>query len=401
MQRNQNIPKRLLRALLCMAVPFACASCAVMPQEEELPAAPVIRAYVAEEYEQVPVMRGDMVLTKKVRCTYASAKQEKYSFSLGGMYIDKGYVSEGQQVKKGDLLAELEKGDIPQQISDREYALRALQVRRAYLPEYHRLDKQRQEAVIADMEGEIENLMAWSGNYEAGQEKAAYIDRANAVLIQKIELEKLKEEDLETNEKELQEAADALYIADLRLQELRAQLLERQIYAGIDGTITYLQNVKEGDRSVKGKAFITIADLDTVVFTVKGEDAQYFPVGTQMTIFCDKKEFPAQAVEPAALGLEERQQEEGDEPIAYLQLLQPDPTLENGVSGSIEVPLDQRKDVLYVDKEAIKAAEGAKFVYMLDENGLRILQEVATGLESEDYVEIVEGLAEGDRVIIN
>ena len=392
--------KRLRRAIMLMAVPLVCASCGIMPEEEELPAAPVIRTYEAAEYEQALVLRGDMVLTRKVKCTYASAKQEKYSFSLGGMYIDKVYVSEGQQVKKGELLAGLEQGDLPRQISDGEYALRALQVSRAYLPEYQRLDRERQEAVIADMEGQIKELMAWSRNYEPGTEEgAAYVDRANAVLIQQIALEKQKDAEAEADEKQLQEADDALYIAGLRLQELKEELRERQIYSGLDGTVTYLQKIKEGDRSVKGKVLITVADLDTVVFTVKGDDAQYFPVGTQATVLCEKKEFPAQAVEPAALGLAEQQ--EGDEPMAYLQLLQPDPTLENGVSGIIEVTLDQRKDVLYVTKDAIKAAEGAKFVYMLDENGLRVLQEVRTGLEDGEYVEIVSGLAEGDSVIIN
>lgn len=392
--------KRLRRTIMLMAVPLVCASCGIMPEEEELPAAPVIRTYEAAEYEQALVLRGDMVLTRKVKCTYASAKQEKYSFSLGGMYIDKVYVSEGQQVKKGELLAGLEQGDLPRQISDGEYALRALQVSRAYLPEYQRLDRERQEAVLADMEGQIEELMAWSRNYKPGEEEeVAYVDRANAILIQRLALEKQKDAEAEADEKQLQEADDALYIAGLRLQELKEELRERQIYAGIDGTVTYLQKIKEGDRSVKGKVLITVADLDTVVFTVKGEDAQYFPVGTQATVLCEKKEFPAQAVEPAALGLAEQQ--EGDEPMAYLQLLQPDPTLENGVSGTIEITLDQRKDVLYVTKDAIKAAEGAKFVYMLDENGLRVLQEVRTGLEDGEYVEIVSGLAEGDSVIIN
>lgn len=56
-------------------------------------------------------MRGDMVPDKEVKCTYASAKQEKYSFSLGDMYIDKVYVSEGRQAEKDTLLAELKKGD--------------------------------------------------------------------------------------------------------------------------------------------------------------------------------------------------------------------------------------------------------------------------------------------------
>lgn len=399
MQRNKSIPDKLLRALMVMALPFICASCGIMPEEEELPAAPVIRSYEAEEYEQTTVMRGDMVLTKKVKCTYASAKQEKYSFSLGGMYIDKVYVSEGQQVKEGTLLAQLEQGDLPGRISDGEYALKALEVSRSYLPEHQRLEQERQDAIIADMDGQIKELMVWSENYGPEEaERYALIDQANDVLIQQIELEKQRETSEEINARQLQEADDALYIANLRLQELKEELRERQIYAGINGTVTYLQKLKEGERSVKGKVVVIIADLDTVVFTVKGEDAQYFPVGTQVTVLCEKKEFPAKAVEPAELGLT---QKEGDEEIAYLQLLHPDPTLENGVSGSVQITLDQREDVLYVRKDAIKAAEGAQFVYMLDENGLRILQEVTTGLESGDYVEILSGLVEGDSVVIN
>ena len=39
-------------------------------------------------------------------------------------------------------------------------------------------------------------------------------------------------------------------------------------------------------------------------------------------------------------------------------------------------------------------------VYMLNEEGLRVMQEVVTGLENETCVEIVSGLSEGDSVIL-
>ena len=225
------------------------------------------------------------------------------------------------------------------------------------------------------------------------------VDQANETLIQMTELEEQREGIEEAYERQLQEAEDSVYIAQLRLKELQEELQERQIYAGIDGTVTYLQKVKEGDRSVKGKVFVTVADLDTVVFTVKGKSAEYFPVGSTVTVLYEKKEFPAQAVEPSSLGL--AQQQEGEESMAYLQLLQPDPSLENGVSGTIRVTLDYREDVLYVNKKAIKTADGGQFVYMLDEDGLRIRREVVTGLECGDYIEIMDGLAEGESVIID
>lgn len=382
-----------------MAVPLLLMACGIMPVEEELPAAPVIRSYEATEYQQATVMRGDMELTQTVKCSYASARQEKYSFSLGGMYIDKVYVTEGQQVRKGALLAELEQGDLARQISEGEYALQVLQIRQAHLPAGQALELSRRDAIIAGMEEKIKHFMAMSRNDQEDEERQAWIDRANEILLQKIEQEKQKEELEELYANQLQDAEDAVYIAQLQLKELKQNLQDRQIRAGISGTVTYLQKIKEGDRSVKGKVFVTVADLGTVVFTVKGENAQYFPVGTQVTVLCEKKEYPARAVEASELGI--KPPGEGEDPIAYLQLLQSDPTLENGVSGSIRVTLDQREDVLYVHKEAIKTADGGQFVYMLDENGLRIRRGVTTGLESGDYIEVVNGLEEGDMVIVD
>ncbi|MCR2046895.1 biotin/lipoyl-binding protein [Acetatifactor muris] len=390
--------RNLLWALMIVAMSVGLAACGIMPQEEELPAAPVIRSYEAEEYRQATVMRGDIILEKTVRCVYASARQEMYSFSLGGLYIDKIYVSEGDLVKKGDLLAELEKGNLAQQISDGEYALRAMQIRQANLPESQRLELARQDATIAGMDERIDRLMVKAELAGQKEEKSAFIDQANETLIQKLELEAQEDDIREAQEKQLQEMADSVYIGELRLRELKEELRERQIYAGISGTVIHVQKVKEGERSVKGKNIITIADLDKVVFTVKGEDARYFTAGMQVTVLCNRKEYPAQAVEATELGLSQSQ--EDSEPVAYLQLLQPDPTLENGASGNVHVILDQREDVTYVDKKAIKTADGRQFVYMLDEDGLRIRQEVTTGLESGDFVEIINGLTEGDSVIL-
>lgn len=390
--------RKWLRILVFMTVPLLCAACSILPAEEELPAAPVIHSYETIEYELSVVMRGDIELTKKVKCTYTSAKQERYSFSLGGVYIDKVYVSEGQQVKKGALLAQLESGDLADQIADQEYAVRALEVRQTNLPERQRLELESQNTVLEGMEAQIDDLMAHSMNYEPGEERYELQRQANEILIRKLELEKTKDDLLKEHEKQRQEAEDALYIARLRLKELQEDLRERQIYADINGTVIYLQQVKEGDRSEKGKNFVVLADFDTVVFTVKGEDTQYFPVGTEVTVLCGKKELPVLSVEASKLGLS---QKEEDEAVAYLQLLQPDPTLENGASGSIELTLDRQEDVLYVDKKAIKSADGAKYVYILDERGLRVLQEVTTGLENGTYVEIVSGLAEGDSVILD
>lgn len=419
--------------------PILCTGCQIMPEEEELKTAPVIRSYEVEEYEQSTVMRGDLILSMTVDCVYVAAKQEALSFSLGGEYIDKLYVSEGQEVRAGELLAELKYDNLKAQISEQEYALEIRKVQKSNILENRNLDLSRQDTVLSGLDAQMESLMAQIESYdeqislyraskrggEPGnmssrsvsiggepddmsdeseevtdieQQKAALTEQVSAIIAQKQEQQKQRESVVKSYEKQLQEVEDSLYIGQLRLEELKDDLKQRQIYAGIDGTVTYVREIDEGDRSVLGERFITIADMDTNVFTVSGEDAQYFTVGMQVSILCGKTEYTAEVVEASAFGLAKPQQ--GDEPVAYLRLSQPDPTLEDGKRGRIELTLDQRKDVLYVDKSAIKTANGEQLVYMLDENGLRTMQKVVTGLTNNDYAEIISGLKEGDRVII-
>lgn len=355
--------RKLTSWLIFSAVPFLITGCSLMPEEEALKTPPVIHSYEIENYKQSTVMRGDLALNMIVDCTYMAAKQEELSFDLGGEYIDHIYVSQGEQVCAGDLLAELRYDNLKEEISEKEHQLNVLKVRKEHILENQELELRRQE------------LMQENGD-DSLTEKTA----------------------VQTYEKQLQEVEDSLYIEQMRLNELKQDLLQRQIYAGMDGTVLYVKNVEDGTSSVQGEKFVTVADISTNVFTVKGEEAQYFPTGMQETVVYKNKEYDVTVVDGSELGLTETEQKE--EPVAYLCLEQPDPELEDGKRGQVEVTLEQRSDVLYVVKEAVKTANGEQLVYKLDEKGLRTMQQVVTGLETDKYIEIISGLDEGDLVIV-
>ena len=142
--------------ILAGIVLLSCTSCAILPEEEELPAAPVVRDYEVEEYEQTPVLRGDLQLSQKVSCTYRPAKAEDLSFALGGEYISAVYVETGQTVKKGQLLAELEQGNIDEQIEAQEYTLSQSQVKLKHAKEDKALDLQKQELLCQSLEEQLQ-----------------------------------------------------------------------------------------------------------------------------------------------------------------------------------------------------------------------------------------------------
>ena len=352
---------RKIPLLLCSAIVVSMLSaCQMFPAEEELPAAPLIRSYETVEYKQSAVIRGDLTKTEKVTCKYVPARKADLGFVLGGERISRIYVEEGDHVKVGDILAELVYNNLDEKIASKEYDIRVLEKKKEHL--------------LEDQELALKKLKL----QEAGPIRIKETNESYADQLQSIE--------------------DSLYVNHLQLEELQKQLSDRQIIAEFDGTVTFARKVSETEKTVEGRVYITVADMTSTAFMVEGEEAAYFPAGTQATIAINKTEMAAEAVAPDSIGM---LVPESEDPIAYLKLDQPDPTLEDGDRGSITVTLDSRTDVLYVVREAVKVAEGKPFVYVLDENGLKVMQNVTTGLESGKYVEIVSGLSEGDSVILD
>ena len=56
--------------------------------------------------------------------------------------------------------------------------------------------------------------------------------------------------------------------------------------------------------------------------------------------------------------------------------------------------------MLCLPQRVIQKAEDQEFVYVLNEEGLKTMQEVTTGIEINGFVEILGGLKEGDSVIV-
>ena len=356
--------KQLGRFALTAGISFLLTGCSILPAEETFPAAPVIRTYEAEEYKLANVLRGDLALTKNVTCSYMPAKQESLCFEVSGEIIDGIYVSNGQQVKTGQLLATLEQKDLNEQIEQLEYDLQVLGVQRSYMMESWKVEEQ-----ILEAEYDVE-----STDYKA--EKAV----VDAKYILKLEANR-----------------DSAYIKELRLEELKENVRKRKIYATMDGTVTFVRRIQDREVSVEDRAMITIADMDSTTFVVKGEYAEYFEIGTEVIITKSNKQYEAICVDASELGL----LQESKDKRSYFQLLQPDPTLESGQSGTIEIVLDSREDVLYVNKKAIQTAGGKQFVYVLNEEGLRETKDVTVGKEFGQVIEILGGLKEGESVILD
>jgi len=375
--------KRICGFLALAATALSLSACQLMPEEEVLPDLPLVQPQEKAEYTFGTIARGDLILSETVRCTYDLVNEETLSFSVGGVYIDAVYVSEGQYVHAGDLLATLDPGSLQEQVTTQQHKLNTLNLQKKQLRENLELELRRHDAIIADLERQLNSP-----------------DAQTAVIAQIIETQKQKREDTQIQyANKIQSVEDSIYLQQMSLKEKEAQLATRQLRAGISGIVTFVREVAEGQRSAKGQSFITISDWDSALFFVKGEMAEYFPVGTEAVITAGKNVLEAVTVDPAEHGIPAP--EEGSQPMAYLKLKQPDPSLDDGDRGTIELILEQRLNVLYAPKDGVVVSDGEAFVYITDENGLRVRQLVTIGLECGDFIEIVDGLQEGDQIILD
>lgn len=449
---NKN--KKILSSIALAAVFLT--GCELIPQEEVFQVAPIIQVEENQEYSQATVMRGDLINTKNISCKYVPTKTERLSFPISGAVISAVHVETGEVVSAGQLLAELEESNVDLQIEAQEHQIKTLQLQMSHLRENQSLDsdlQSAQEAAVLSQQKAVEERLAQieerlaqiEAEMQAAQtqpateetvpeetipeetipeetipeetipedDSMAILAEEQAALLQEqsdltqtlralsqelVGLEQGKNVTGNTYQNQMQNYEDALYIANLHLEALQKAQRERRLYAGIDGMVTYAKLIGDNTYCEEGKTVIEISDMNTMTFVVSGDDAAYFPIGTKALVICNKTEYEVEAVEATSLGLPEP--EEGEK-IAYLHLPEPDALLENGDKGSITITLEQSLDTLYLDKNAVNTMDGKHFVYVLNEEGLRDMKYVTVGIESDGFLEIKDGLAEGDNVILD
>ena len=69
------------------------------------------------------------------------------------------------------------------------------------------------------------------------------------------------------------------------------------------------------------------------------------------------------------------------------------------MTANVEILTESRKGVVSVPVQSIQNEDGENFVYIIKGNE-KIMTPVAIGLEGEEYIEILEGVKEGDAVLL-
>ncbi len=358
--RKRGLQKGLLSVALVQAM--LCTGCALLPKEKEIVQVVTVQPETIEQYELVEAEKGDVQLTQLVYCTYSQLKEENLSFSAEGRRVKYVYVEIGDSVKAGDILAKMDIDDLEKSVTELEYSIERNNLQLKHTQELKKFDLQCAEE-----------------DYKAGKMDAAAYEQ--------------KKEQIEASyEDTIQNYEDTLYIAGLRLEKYQTELEGSVLYAGIDGTVSYIRGELEGSRIAAGVNAITIIDSSQCAFrTTTMEHAKYFKAGDKITLSNSNGTEYKTTVMSA--------QEAPDAEHVYLALDELDFTLAVGTRATARLVLEQADDVLTLPKLAVHHAGDIYYVFVEDENGLKQVKYITVGLIGDTLYEVTDGLAEGEIVI--
>lgn len=269
----------------------------------------------------------------------------------------------GDYVKKGQIIAELEPSEYQAKYNQN---LAALQNARANF-EYAKLDLERQKSLL----------------------KQNFISQNQLDLAEKtFEINKAQVEQAEAN-----------------LDYAKVQLEYTKITAPISGIVASV-STQEGETvaaSFSAPTFVTIIDLErlevwayvdeTDIGRINENQKASFTVDTYSdTDF----EGMVTAIYPKAVIQ--------DNVVNYVTTLKitdfKERILRPEMTVTVTIYLEKKENVLAVPNNAIKREQGKTVVTVLDGDGKMKQRAVKTGYSSNGYVEILEGVREGEKVVI-
>jgi multidrug efflux pump subunit AcrA (membrane-fusion protein) len=186
---------------------------------------------------------------------------------------------------------------------------------------------------------------------------------------------------------------DAVRSAQLSIDQIQAQIARSSLYAPIDGVVLDV-TINPGDAVQAFDTVVTVGlpEPKEVIASLAIGDANRLSVG--MVGVCQAVNRPETAVQCMVryIPLSSRDADQTTRVAASLE------GLAQGELIEVNMPLQTREGVLWLPPAAIRTFQGRTFVVLETPDGPRSV-DVELGLQTDDRVEIVSGVEEGDVVV--
>ncbi|SHJ25494.1 Multidrug efflux pump subunit AcrA (membrane-fusion protein) [Dethiosulfatibacter aminovorans DSM 17477] len=374
--------------------------------------ASVMSSTGGEDFVTEPVQVGDLSKYLEENGEILSTNINTF-YSDGMKKIKTINVEVGDMVKKGDVLIEFDSTlELEEERINKE--IKALEA--SYSEAVKGVDFETLNGIRLQIQGLRNSLAIAKEEYEKAQRLYAenVMTKSDVNLAENTVLQLQNQIDVLNNQ--YNQAAKGVsgnikdqYEAQIESLAISLDILERtrdsyQLKSNFDGTVTELEGF-EGSIPVMGSLILEVQDESSLAvyadFLVDeaaqlkegmGVDIENEDLNLVIKDLKISKIYPKAVSKVSELGIEQKRVKikiDLDEEIGSLTL---------GSNVDVIVNTENRKGVVYVNKDAVYEKEGKDYVTVI-EGGVEVEKEVLKGLETDDYFEIISGLSEGEEVL--
>lgn len=323
-------------------------------------------------------------------------------------YLERIHVHLGDSVKQGQVIAQIDRAEFLQKVKEVEAKLAQAKAQYAELEAGTRVEDIRQaEEAVKQAQSRFNNAKLQRERVEALYKK------------QVISKKEMDVSEMDYNVTEAQLAASQQHLQMLKegarpevkaaslgkLKEMEAILAQEQIrlqntqiVAPFSGEIVR-RNVDSGALVSSSTPLVTLVHLETlkVVANVLEKDIAFVKSGMKAKILTEaypEKPFEGTVVRiNKALDLATRTLQ------VEINIPNPGHLLKSGMFAKIDLALAEKTEALAIPIEAVLEEGGKQFVFVIEGNQA-FRKQVVTGVEQGQLIEVVEGLKDGDTIVV-
>ncbi|WP_090819728.1 efflux RND transporter periplasmic adaptor subunit [Paenibacillus sp. yr247] len=341
-----KVNKLASRLVLITGAVVLLAGCSLLPKEEEALKPPLVKP-VKENFELYEVKKGSITKKVSVVGTFKSSKTSNYYFKESGHRLAAMRVKVGDTVKPGDVLAELEKGDLETRI-----ALQKLNLEKAQI------------ASVQTRQVDPDQTL---------------VNRLKAIDVE---------------------------AAQLQLSSLQAELEKTKLTADSAGVITYLTDLQQGTVVDAFSTLVVLSDPNQLQLSYESTDSgtlSGIEVGMNVEVKIGSSgNIQGKVLRTPSSAPPTDNKAQADRNAKTIIVGVPSGTegAEIGASADMTIIVEKRENVIVIPRTGLRSYLGRDYVQVLNGESRKEV-DVEKGLVTPTEVEIRTGLSEGQNVILN
>lgn len=200
-------------------------------------------------------------------------------------------------------------------------------------------------------------------------------------------------------EQQLNEAQNLYDNAQIQLEQAEKQLSDATIKSPISGIIISKQ-VEAGEYINIGSPIATIVDISKLKIKLNVSEANIYQLKLNDKAIITTDVYPGVVFEGKISFISSQGDDSHNYPVEIVISNSTKYPLKSGTFANVMIKLPVVEEALYIPRESLLGSTTEALVYIA-ENDKAILKKIIVGRGNDKFIKVINGLKEGEKVIIN